>query len=115
VPRHAPLSTPPPGKAAEAKAKAADALSDKQRKNRRKVQSHGYSRKTDSWVRRSCDAVALANDLRPLTPLTPPYTSSHTLTHPYTPPQAEKAKGEAAERQREMDERREAARIARQR
>lgn len=52
------------GKAAEAKAKAADALSDKQRKNRRK---------------------------------------------------AEKAKGEAAERQREMDERREAARIARQR
>ena len=30
---------PPPGKAAEAKEKAADALSDKQRKNRRKAQS----------------------------------------------------------------------------
>ena len=30
---------PPPGKAAEAKEKAADALSDKQRKNRRKAQN----------------------------------------------------------------------------
>ncbi len=42
-------------------------------------------------------------------PLAPPYAPLHPLL------QAEKAKGEAAERQREMDERRETARIARQR
>ena len=46
------------------------------------------------------------------------YTYLHhrlLVVPPDTPLQAEKAKGEAAERQREMDGRRETARIARQR
>ena len=46
-----------------------------------------------------------------------PHTPSRPLAHPHPPArwQAEKAKEEAAERQREMEARREAARIARQR